>query len=51
MPAYAYSGGMKTEEMPKDEQESIIKGACINVFNTEPEKSQLFVLMLIKIIL
>ncbi len=38
MPAYAYSGGMKTEEMPKDEQESIIKGACINVFNTEPEK-------------
>lgn len=39
--AFAYGGGMKTEEMPKDEQESVIEGACINVFDTEPEKRKI----------
>ncbi len=38
---FAYGGGMKTEEMPKDEQESVIEGACINVFDTEPEKRKI----------
>lgn len=37
-PALAYGGGLNTEEMPKDEQESFLKSACINVFETEPEK-------------
>lgn len=41
LPVYANEGGMKTEEMPKDEQESVIKGACINVFDTEPEKRKI----------
>ena len=36
--AYAYGGGMKTEEMPRDEQESIIESARINVSYDEPEK-------------
>ena len=27
--------------MPKDEQESVIEGACINVFDTEPEKRKI----------
>lgn len=39
--SFAYGGGMKTEEMPKDEQKSVIEGACINVFDTEPEKRKI----------
>lgn len=40
-PVYANEGRMITEEMPKDEQESVIEGACINVFDTEPEKRKI----------
>lgn len=36
--SFAYGGGMSTEEMPKDEQESLIENICINVFETEPKK-------------
>lgn len=36
--AFAYGGRMKTEEMPKDEQESLLENICINVFETEPER-------------
>lgn len=39
--SFAYGSGMKTEEMPKGEQESVIEGACINVFDTEPEKRKI----------
>lgn len=35
---FAYGGGMKTEEMPKDEQNSLIENACINVFETKSEE-------------
>ena len=40
-PVLAYGGGINTEEMPKVEQESFLESACINVFETEPEKREI----------